>query len=104
MIRQDIEQQFTVCHGFIVSDGRYHGQPVFIPYYWAAVVEGAGADRQSQGRYYFDVILDDLLEFPELKGVRTVELWRDDETGKIESRLHWGPVAKSDRRGARGDG
>lgn len=82
MTRADIEHEYTIRDGQIVSQGKFPGQPIYAPYFWARVLIGF-ADRETQdGDYIFTVTNQDRQQFPELGKVKTVILAELD-SGRI---------------------
>ena len=77
MTRQEIERDYTVVNGRITSPGKFEGEAVYVPYFWEAFLDGM-ADRDDGIVLGFDLTPEDKVEFPELKGKRTVRLWQRD--------------------------
>ena len=79
MTRRDIESSYTVdANGIIRSPGKFEGEPVYVPYFWDAYLEGF-ADEDDGEVLTFRVTAEDRAEFPELDGVTTVRLWETDQ-------------------------
>jgi hypothetical protein len=70
-------------HGIIRSPGQFEGEKLYVPYFWEAYLNGC-ADRDDGLVLGFDVNADDLREFPELKGRRTVRLMQSDDGFVVE--------------------
>jgi hypothetical protein len=78
MTRQEIEQEYKVEGGRIVSPGKFEGEAVYVPYFWGAFLDGM-ADRDDGTVLGFDVSAEDKAQFPELKRRRTVRLLQRDD-------------------------
>jgi hypothetical protein len=76
--RQQIEKDFKVINGTIVSPGMFEGERVYIPYFWQCFLNG-GADRDNGRVLGFDVTKEDKEAFPELGRKRTVKLYQRDD-------------------------
>lgn len=78
MTRQEIERDYRVHDGRIVSSGMFEGEMVYVPYFWEAYLNGM-ADRDDGHVLGFDLTAEDKAMFPELKGRRTVRLVQRDD-------------------------
>lgn len=78
MTRQEIERDYRVHDGRIVSPGQFEGEMVYVPYFWEAYLNGM-ADRDNGRVLGFDLTAEDKAMFPELKGRRTVRLVQRDD-------------------------
>lgn len=78
MTRQDIEREYSVSNGRIVSPGKFEGEAVYVPYFWELFLDGSW-DRDDGDVIGFDLTLEDKEMFPELKGKRTVRLLQRDD-------------------------
>jgi hypothetical protein len=76
MTREEIEAEYVVRGGIIVSPGKFEGQPLHAPHFWALGLEGA-ADEDDGECYAFHVDSSDVERFAELAGVRTLRLVED---------------------------
>ena len=75
MTRIEIETEYKVNEmGIIVSPGKFEGEMVYIPHFWAIYLDG-GADRDNGETLGFDVTAEDKAQFPELKRRKTVKLY-----------------------------
>ena len=77
MTRQEIETTYNVENGVIRSPGKFEAEPVYVPYFWDAYMNG-GADEDDGDILTFDVNDEDRAMFPELANVRQVFLWEND--------------------------
>lgn len=84
MNRSDIEQQYNVKNGRIVSPGKFEGEPVFAPHFWELGLEGF-SDDDEVGVFKFQIKQDDPEHemFPELAGFcglnGTLRIREDDQ-------------------------
>ena len=84
MNRSNIEQQYDVKSGRIVSPGKFEGEPVFAPHFWFIAMCGF-ADSDDGDTFTFHIKKDDEehKEFPELKEwmgrKRALRLRQDDQ-------------------------
>ncbi len=78
MTRQDIERDYQVVNGRIVSPGKFEGEAVYIPYFWDAFLNGM-SDRDDGTVLGFDLTPEDKAMFPELRRKRTVRLLQRDD-------------------------
>lgn len=76
MTRAEIEKEFTVRDGRIVSPGKFEGEPVYAPHFWEALLDGFADEDGAVA--WFDVTDEDRAEFPELQGIDRVSLETDD--------------------------
>jgi hypothetical protein len=87
MTRAEILSQFTVDErGTIRDPGKFEGEPVYVPAFYDAYMNGC-PDDDIDGVLYFDVTPEDVAEFPELQGVGTVTLYVGDD-GFVNSATH----------------
>jgi len=81
MIRAQLEKDYRVVHGVIVSPGKFEACPVYAPYFWHLLLEGSGdTEFDVEGDYgitWFNIEKEDLAEFPELAEFRRVGVWED---------------------------
>lgn len=64
--------------GVIRSPGKFEGEMLYVPYFWNALLDG-GADDDDGEIAHFDVSEVDRKEFPELIGIRSVELCESEQ-------------------------
>lgn len=78
LTRKDIQEQYDVDpNGVIRTPGKFEGEMLYAPYFYAWLIEGF-ADEDDGTTARFDVTMDDILLFPELTGVASVSLFVDD--------------------------
>ena len=85
MTREEILAYYDVSRGIIRSPGKFEGEPIYVPYFWDAFLEGF-ADRDDGTVIGFDVTPEDKAEFPELKRRRTVNIMETDQGFVVEVR------------------
>lgn len=78
MTRAEIEQQYKVVDGRIQSPGKFEGEPLYVPYFWDAYLDG-WADEDDGIALWFNVTLGDVEEFPELAGAERVGLYCSED-------------------------
>ena len=79
MTRKDIESQYSVDHnGIIQNPGQFEGEMRYIPYFWDEYLNGC-VDSDDGKFIGFKITKEDIAEFPELKGRRTVKLYQRDD-------------------------
>jgi len=78
MTREEIESQYKVEHGRIVSPGQFEGEMIYVPYFWDAFLNGM-ADRDSGKFLGFNIGPEEKAMFPELKKRRTVTLYQRED-------------------------
>jgi hypothetical protein len=79
MTRKEIEESYEVKDGRICSPGKFEGEVIYAPYFWAFGLEG-WADRDDGKVYGFDIHPDDRAEFPEIPADRrTINLDEADQ-------------------------
>lgn len=74
MTRRDIEREFTVKDGQIVSKGKFEGEPIYAPYFAERDVRGEADEETPEGDAIFRVTDADRRLFPELGKAKTVYL------------------------------
>lgn len=72
--RKEIEKEYQVRDGLIVTPGKFEGQPIYVPYYYGAYLDGFADFENGRGAIGFYVTAVDKEQFPELKRRRTVKL------------------------------
>jgi hypothetical protein len=85
MTRKQIESEYKVENGVIRSPEKFEGEMVYVPYFWDAFLNGF-ADRDNGNVLGFDLTKEDKVEFPELKGRRTVTLYERSDGFVCEAR------------------
>lgn len=86
MTREEVEKEYRVVAGVIVSRGKFEGEPVYVPAFWQLALEGGFDDVETVGEgefaevhtFAFKIDASDVERWPELAGVRTLRLWEDD--------------------------
>lgn len=67
-VRDGILSQFSVQDNRITSPGKFEGEPIFAPHYWALGLEGlADSDNGNAYGFRFTNSGDDFAIWPELK-------------------------------------
>ena len=72
MKRSEIEQSYKVVNGRIRSPGKFEGEPVWVPHFYDAILDGAaseeggGSDTGVLAWSILRVTDEDKAEFPEL--------------------------------------
>lgn len=78
MTREEIESEYTVRNGVIVSPGKFEGEPIYAPYFYDAMMNGVQDDttEDDEGNTVdtFFITDDDIEQFPELKNIEAVFL------------------------------
>jgi hypothetical protein len=75
MTRREIEKEYNVKDGRIISPGRFEGEMIYVPHFWSLFLDGL-ANRDNGHVLGFDVHKKDRVEFPELGRRRTVKLYQ----------------------------
>lgn len=79
MKREEILKEYSVnAVGLITNPGKFEGEPLYAPYFWDAFLNGCWDDELDGGTLVYNIIADDIKEFPELKGAKQVWLSCDD--------------------------
>lgn len=65
MTREEIEKQFNVKDGRIVSPGKFEGEMVYLPFFWEMFLDGA-ADNDDGKVISIKIEPKDREMFPEL--------------------------------------
>lgn len=80
-IRKAILKQYKVQNGVIRTPGKFENEPVYAPYFYDLVMQGASdeTDYDDDGTAldYFDITSDDIKQFPELKGIKRLQCYED---------------------------
>lgn len=79
--RQQIERDYDVRNGRIVSPGKFEGEPIFAPYFWNAALEGMADDDDGEC-YTFALSAEDHALWPELKEqgwTDTLMMWESEQ-------------------------
>lgn len=77
MTRDQVEVEYRVVSGIIVSRGKFELEPVYAPHYWEMGLEGT-ADKDDGDTYTFRIDASDVEAWPELAGVKILRLHADD--------------------------
>ena len=92
MTREEVLKNYEVENGIIKSPGKFEGEPIYVPYFYSLMLEGASEnfdyfpDGSTQDT--FTIIEEDIIAFPELKGAKEVIIIEDTAEGFIYSRLN----------------
>jgi hypothetical protein len=79
MTRQEIMNEYKVDEqGIILSPGKFENEPLYVPYFWDAYLNGFADDDDGEV-LTFIVNQDDRNEFPELANIRQVRLASTDD-------------------------
>lgn len=81
MNRDDVERQYRVEGGYIVSPGKFEAEPVWVPAFWEHALEGFASDDDGE-TYTFVLDEQDRAQWPELQGADKVQL-TEDENGFV---------------------
>ena len=96
LTREEIETIYQTKRGIIISPGKFEGEPLWCPYFYIAGTEGFAHDTYDGtdgctepvgATWVFVVTDDDRREFPELRGIHTVEI-HEDSQGFVWSAAH----------------
>lgn len=79
MTRQEIIKDYKVKSGVILSPGKFEGEMLYAPYFYALLLLGEGEFDADTGDTSFDITKEDIEEFPELKGCDIVYLSEDED-------------------------
>jgi len=83
MTRADILKDYEVNeYGIITSPGKFAGEMVYVPYFYAAMMEGGADDTEYEGDKPIDIFnirRSDIDTFPELEGTYRLYLWESDQ-------------------------
>lgn len=80
--RQEIERDYKIENGIIQNPGKFEGEMIYVPYFWDTSLEGGPDDVRFDGDVQVDIFYPgdaDLEQFPELQGVKSLEVWEDDQ-------------------------
>ena len=82
MTRAELEKQYRTVKGRIVTRGKFEAEMIYVPYLWTLAMEGRRASSEEwRGDGLFltlDIEPEDVRQFPELEGFRSVEMYEDD--------------------------
>lgn len=81
MTRAEIENHYKVENGIIRDPGKFEGEPIYAPYFWDNVLEGAcdfSINDENTKIYIFEISSYES-EFPELSDVVGVSIWEDSD-------------------------
>lgn len=82
MTRSDVEKEYTVIDGSIISKGKFEGEPVFAPYFWDLCLRGMADYETDFGDCQFAIGPADVHQFPELGKAKTITL-AELESGSV---------------------
>ena len=77
MNRKDIEAKYRIENGIIKTLGKFEGEMLYVPYFWDEYLNGM-ADRDDGKTIGFNLTKEEKTMFPELKGRRTIKLYKRD--------------------------
>ena len=85
MDRAEVESTYKIEDGIILSPGKFEGEAVFVPVFWAGVLDGGEDD--TEGLYedgdglvsVIELTDTDRAAWPELGITRILKLWEDDQ-------------------------
>lgn len=79
MDAHEVRKQYTIDrNGRIVDPGKFEGEMIYVPYYWALGLEGM-ADHDDGRVFRFGITQEDRALFPELpKRRRVLRLFESD--------------------------
>lgn len=76
MTRTEIQANYKIRNGIIMSPGKFEGEPIYAPYFWDLVMDG-GAETDGDFAA-FHILTDDRNEFPEIGSETiTIRVWTD---------------------------
>jgi len=79
MTRQEIERDYQIRNGVIVSPGKFEGEPIYAPYFWEIGMDGF-ADSDDGKTYRFRITDEDRKLFPEIpRRRRSLHLYEDSQ-------------------------
>ena len=81
MTRNEIEENYTIEDGIIQDPGRFEAEPVYVPYFVDALMNGDPGEFDETSNLYElrDFDPECRQEFPELKPFRTITIWQSDQ-------------------------
>ena len=74
MTRAEIEAEYDIRDGRIVSPGKFEMEPVWAPYFYDFYMDGGADETDDEDVVSFGVDADDIAAFPELAGAARVML------------------------------
>ena len=77
MTREEVCAAYTVKAGVIRSPGKFEGEPVYVPHFYAVWLDGF-ATYEEDGSYHIEVCDDDRKQFPELGAAKKVFIIETD--------------------------
>jgi len=83
MTRNEILEKYTVENGKIKSLGKFEGEKIYAPYFYNLMLCGEGKENGGNN-IYFEILPEDIKEFPELKGKKIVEFGETENGFFIE--------------------
>jgi hypothetical protein len=83
MTRKELLEQYEVdSRDIIQSPGKFEGQMLYVPHFWDRHQEGFDDGSDGEGTHYFSVLIEDLMDFPGLRGRGQLAL-REDRDGNV---------------------
>ena len=82
MTRQEIENDYKVRNGIIVSPGKFEDEPIYAPYFYDAVMNGFQDDTNYADDTPIDVFyptIEDAEMFPELGDCKELHIWTNEQ-------------------------
>jgi hypothetical protein len=75
--RQEIEKDYEIRNGCIISPGKFESCPVYVPFFW--FMDGEDEIYEDEGKICrkFNITEDDIDKFEELKNIKTLLLIED---------------------------
>jgi hypothetical protein len=92
MTRKEVLEQFDVYPEnpiVISSPGKFEAEAIWVPHFWYMSMEGGGdeeVDSPEGLHVIMDITPEDLAQFPELKGSKSILMWETD-TGFVYGEL-----------------
>ena len=75
--KADVEADYEVVNGRIISPGKFEGEAVYAPYFHQAWMNG-DIDEHDSGVDYIDVNDIDRKAFPELATIQRIAIYEDN--------------------------
>lgn len=80
MTRAEIAAHYVIVNGFIHSPGKFQGEPVYAPHFYALVGLGEGVAQDDDHSIWFPIREEVRKEFPELDAEASqVEVYITDD-------------------------
>ena len=74
MTRSDVEREYTVCNGEIMSKGKFDGEPVWAPYFWQLGLDGHADSTTEWDEFSFNINKTQRAVWPELGKIKAITL------------------------------